>query len=122
MKIAAIIGCHPLQAADGDGLAIQASSAAGRLAGPVASAAEYAGKDIRLPVQHIRVRVAALRDQPNIFRNVRMGRASPLAVHNLVEVVRILYVSGNHATYPSGSEQTLFDPLRPSFYTHFESN
>ena len=96
MKVTAIVCRHALQAADGHGLAIQASSAAGRLARPVTSAAQYPGKHIRLPVQHVRIRVAALRNQPNIFRNVCMGRASPLAVHNLVEVVGVTDIRPSH--------------------------
>ena len=45
------------------------------------------GKHVRLPVDHVGVAVAAGGDQPDVFGNRRVGRAGPLAVDDLVEVV-----------------------------------
>ena len=94
--VVAQIGRDALEAADGDGLAIHAATAAGGLARTIASAAENRGKYIRLPVEHVGVGIAALRDQADVFGNVGVGRTGPLAVHNFVEVVRIVDVRGVH--------------------------
>ena len=87
--VAFMIGRNALQAADGDGFAVEAATAAGGLARPVARSPENAGEDVRLAVEHVGIGESALRDQPNIFGNVGVGRACPLAVHNLVKVIRI---------------------------------
>ena len=48
-----------------------------------------AGKDVALPIQHEGGGIAPLRDQPDVLGNGRMGRTRPLAVDDLVEVIRI---------------------------------
>ncbi len=87
------IGGDALEAADRDRLLLHAAAPAGRLAGAVAGAPEDPGKHIRLPVDHVGVGVTALSDQPDIFGDRRMRRTRPLAVHDLVEVIRIADVS-----------------------------
>ena len=94
---AAQIGGHALQTADGHGLAIQAPAAAGRLARAVAGAAEDCREHVRLPVEHVGVGVPALRDQPDVFRNVGMRGACPLAIDDFVEIVRVLNVCRFHS-------------------------
>src|ERR1700722_8601522 len=94
--VVAQIGRHALQAANGDGLAIHAATAAGRLARAIAGAAENRREHVRLPVEHVGIGIAALRDEANVFGNVSVGRTGPLTVHNFVEVVRVADVRGVH--------------------------
>ena len=82
-----VIGGDALQAADRHRLVLHAHAPAGRLARPVAGAPEDSRKHVRVPVDHVGVGIAARRDQPDIFRDGRVRRASPLAIHDLVEVV-----------------------------------
>ena len=87
------VGGDALQAADRDRLGLgglrllDAAAPAGRLARAVAGAAEDAGEDVRLPVDHVGVGVAAGRDQADVFGDGGVGRAGPLAIDDLVEVV-----------------------------------
>ena len=92
--VVAQVGRDALQAADGDGFAVHAAAAAGRLAGAIAGAPENRGEHIRFPVEHVGVGIAALRDQTNVFGNIGVGRTRPLAVHDFVEVVRVVDVGG----------------------------
>ena len=85
----ALVGGDALEPADRDRLAVDAAAAAGRLARAVAGAAEDAREDVRLAVEQVGVGVAALRDQPDVFGNVGVGRAGPLAVDDFVEVTWI---------------------------------
>ncbi len=80
------------------GFSVDAVAPAGRLAGPVAGAAEDAGKDVRLAVEHVGVGVAALRDQADVLGHIGVGGAGPLAVDDLMEVVRIANVGRSHAS------------------------
>ena len=72
------------------------SAPASRLARPVAGAPQHAGKHIGMPVDHVGVGVTPRRDQPDIFRHGRVRRTCPLAVHDLVKVIRILGVGRRH--------------------------
>ena len=85
--------CHRLLAAAGQVLVLHPATAARRFARAVAGAAQNSGEDVRLPVEHIGVGKAAMRDHPDIFRHWRMGGTGPLAIHNFMEVVWIGYVS-----------------------------
>ena len=110
--VVAQIGRDALQAADRDRLVVDARAAAGRLARSVAGTAQDAGEHVGLPVEHVRVGVPSLRDQPDVLGNVGVRRAGPLAIDDLVEVARIIDVCRLH---PWGlrSERTL-DRSRPS--------
>src|ERR1044072_7220466 len=57
---------------------------------PFAAAPENPGEHLGLPVDHVGVAVAALRDQPDVFRNRRVSRASPLAIDDFVKIVWLL--------------------------------
>ena len=86
-------------------------AAASGLAGAVAGAPEDAREDVRLAVEHVRVGVAPLRDQPDVLGHVGVGRAGPLAVDDLVEVARIFDVGRLH---PWGLRSTrTLDRTRP---------
>ena len=84
------------QIATGSGFSALRSSTRPRrhagLARAVARAAEDAGKDVRLPVDHVGVAVAACGDQPDVFGNGGVGGARPLAIDDLVEIVGVLNV------------------------------
>src|SRR6185437_5697535 len=82
-----VIGGDALQAADRHRLVLDAAAPEGRLARPVAGPAEDAGEDVRRPVDHIGVAVALRRDQPDVFGYRGVGRAGPLAVDHLVEII-----------------------------------
>src|SRR5262249_36224038 len=46
-----------------------------------------AREDVGRPVDHIGVGIAAVGDQPDVFRDGRMGRTGPLAIDDLMKVV-----------------------------------
>ena len=95
-----VVGRDALQAADRDRLGLRGlrfldpAAPAGRLAGPVAGAAEDAREDVRFPVDQVGVGVAAGRDQADVFGNGGVGGAGPLAVDYFVEVVGIVNIGG----------------------------
>src|SRR6202040_762886 len=60
-----------------------------RLARPIARASEDARKHVRLPIDHVGVAIAARSDQSNVFGDGCVCRTGPLAIHDLVEIVRI---------------------------------
>ena len=111
VDLALVVGGDALQAADGDRLGVLARrvlalprrrSACGRGGRPARTADRRRargcpGTTLDFPVQHVGRGVAALRDQPNVFRNGRMRRACPLAIDDLMEVFRIADVSRSHA-------------------------
>src|SRR6185437_12326429 len=87
-NVVLVIGGDALQAADCYRLVLDADAAAGRFARAVAGASENSGKHVRVPVDHVSVGVTARRDQPDIFRDGRVRRTRPLAIHDLVEILR----------------------------------
>ena len=80
---------HRLLLAFDEGLVLDAAASAGRFAGTVAGPAQDSREDVRLPVDHVGVGVAAVRNQPNVFGNRRVGRTGPLAIDDFVEIVGI---------------------------------
>ena len=104
MNIVALeIGGHALEPADrhrlrGAAVALlDASATARRFARAVAGAPEDPGEDVALAIQEIGFGVAALRDEADVLGDVGVGRAGPLAIHDLVEVVGLADVRGLHA-------------------------
>ena len=87
--VVAMVGGDALEPADRDRLAVDATAPARGLARPVARAAEDAREDVRLAVEHVRLGVPPLRDQPDVFRHVGVRRTGPLAVDDLMVVLRI---------------------------------
>ncbi len=92
--VALLVGGDALQAADRDRFRLDPvlalfhpTAAASGLTGPVAGAAENAGKDVGLPVDHVGVAVTTRGDQPYVFGNRCMGGTRPLAIDNLVKVI-----------------------------------
>ena len=96
LHLAAVVGGDALQAADRDRLAVHAAAAARRLAGAIAGAPENAGEHVRLAIEHVRVGEPPLRDQPDVFRDVRVRRTRPLAVDDLVVVVGVFHLGTVH--------------------------
>src|SRR5580698_6462387 len=82
------IGGDALQAADRDGLSLDASAAACGLTWAIAGAPENSRKHVGVPVDHVGVAVTPRRDQPDVFRNWRMRRTGPLTIYDFMEVVR----------------------------------
>jgi hypothetical protein len=103
LDVVLVVRRDPLQAADGDGLLLDAPTSASGLAGAVAHATEDAREDVRLPVHHVGVGELAQRDQADVFRNVRVRGASPLAVHDPVEIVRVRRIGRLHVRFDPNS-------------------
>ncbi len=101
------VGRDALQAADGDRLGLlalvllDAAAAAGGLAGTIARAPEDPGKHVRLPVDHVRIAVTALRDETDVFGNRRVRGTRPLAVDDFVEIGRIADIGRFQLVSPS---------------------
>src|SRR5260370_16979581 len=68
-----------LEPADGHLLAIDLVAATNRLARARAGAAEHAGHDVALPIEHVGFVEPALRNQADIVRHVGMRGAADLA-------------------------------------------
>ncbi len=94
--IALVVGRDALQPADRHRLLLDPAAPAGRLARPVTSATEDAGEDIRFPIHHERVGIAPISDQPDVFRHRRMRRTRPLAIDDLVKIIRVTDVGRLH--------------------------
>jgi hypothetical protein len=107
--VAPEVGGDALQSTDGYWAPVDAVAPAGRLAGPVAGAAEDAGEHVGLAIEHVGVVEAALSDKTYITGDIRMGRTCPLAVHDLVVIVWVLLVRGLHAA-------SSFDTVPPEGY------
>ena len=91
------VGGDPLEPADGYGfVTLQPPAPAGGLAGTIAGAAQDAGEDVGLPVEHVGVGVTPLGDQADVLRHVGVRRAGPLAIDDLVEVVGISGIGRFH--------------------------
>src|SRR5690242_3126951 len=83
-------------------LLLNAPATACRLAGPVAGATQNAREDVRFPVDHVGIAIAAMRDQSDVFGNRSMGRTRPLTVDYLVKVVGRSNISGLQYSPPRG--------------------
>src|SRR6185437_13885578 len=71
--VIAIVRSHPLQAADGHGLGLDAAATAGGLARPVADAHENARENVGVPVDEVSLGKPALSNQSDVLRDVGMG-------------------------------------------------
>ena len=91
------VGRDTLEPADRDRLVLDAHAPTSRLAGTITGAPEDPREHVRLPIDHVRVAVATRGDQPDVFRNRCMCRTGPLAVHDLVEIVRDRDISEFHS-------------------------
>src|SRR5262249_47513713 len=105
-----------LQAADRDRLLLDAAAPACRLARPVAGASEDARKHVGLPIDHVGVAIATRRDQPDVFGNSGVCRTGPLAIHDLVEVVRISDVGILHFLLDHAHPATFAQGLRDALH------
>src|SRR6185312_4859552 len=112
-----VVGGDALQTADRNRLllaldqrlVLDAGAAAGRLAGTVASAAQNSREDVGLPIDHVGVGVAPVRDQADVFRDGGVRGTSPLAIHDLVEIVGIRDVGRLQTELTSGLQSQLAD-------------
>jgi len=101
-----VVGSEALQPADRNGFGLGAVFVRGRLAHldvafldaaaaacgfawAIAGAAENAGEDIRIPVDHVGIAVAACGDQADVFGDRGVSRAGPLAIDNFMKVVGV---------------------------------
>src|SRR4029077_11267321 len=112
------VGGNAFQSTDGDRLVLHTHAPGGGLARSVAGAAENPGKHVGFAVDHVGVAVAASGDQPDVFGDGRVRRTRPLAVHDLVEVVRRRNVGRFHlrlCTYawPRSTQEPCANKRRP---------
>src|SRR5208282_72260 len=101
LDVALIIRRHALQAANCHRLFLDTPAPTRRLTGAVAGAAENSRKDVRLPVDHVRVSITLSCNKPDVFRYRRVRRASPLAIHDLVEILRVPDIGRLQTCLPS---------------------
>src|SRR4029077_3238649 len=94
----AIVGGDPLQSANGDGLLFDSAAAAGRFARSIAHPSQDTREYVGFSIHHVGVGEFALGDEPDVFRNVGVCRASPLAVDHPMEVVRFRSISRLHVS------------------------
>ena len=94
--IITVVSCNTLEPANGYRGFVGAPTPAGRFAGPIADTTQYAGENIAFPVLDISVGKVTLGNLADVLRYVRMRRASPLAIHNLVEIIRVISIRGLH--------------------------
>lgn len=87
---------HAFEAANSYRSILHAATTTRRFAWTVADPAQDAWKDIRLAILYIRIAEAPLGDQPDIFRNIGVGGTCPLAIDDLMEVLRVGGVSRFH--------------------------
>ena len=105
-----VVGGHPFQAADRHRFLFDPSSPASRLAWPVARPPQDSREDVRLPVDHVGVGIAPVRDQADVFGHWRVRGTSPLAIDNFVKVIRTTDVRRLQRTPPSSGVTDIVDP------------
>src|SRR5215472_14214727 len=91
-----VVGGNTFEPADRHRLFLDPAAPAGRLAGAVASAPQYAGEDVRPPIDHKGVGIAPLGDQPDVFRHRGMRRAGPLTIDHFVKIIGDADFGGLH--------------------------
>jgi hypothetical protein len=87
--VVAIIRRDPLQAANRDGLLFETAAAARGLTRAIAGSTKHTGKNVGIPVDHIRFGIPAFGNKTNVFRHRRMSRACVLAINDFVKVFGI---------------------------------
>jgi hypothetical protein len=98
-----MVGGDTLEPADRDRAFLDTAAAACGFARAVTDPAENAGKNIGLAVLDVGVAEPALGDKADVLGNIRMCRTGPLAVDDLVEVLRVGGVSRFHSCMAPGS-------------------
>jgi hypothetical protein len=91
-----VVGGDALQPADRHRLLLDPAAAAGRLAGPVADAAQDAREHIGLAVHHVGLGELALGDQADVFGNIGVRRTGPLAIHDPMKIIRFRSIGRLH--------------------------
>src|SRR5512142_2457893 len=84
-----MVGGDSLEPADRNRLAVHTPTPAGGLARSIARPAEDAREDVRFSVEQVRLGVSSLSDEPDVLGDIRVSGAGPLAVDNLMVVLRI---------------------------------
>ena len=92
-----MIGRHSLEPANCYRFFFDPAAATGRFAGPIANAAEDAREHVGLPIEHVRIGKLPLSYQADVARDIRMGRTGPLAIDDLMEILRFACICWLHA-------------------------
>ncbi len=91
-----MISRDTLEATDCHRALIGSATPTCRLTGAITYTAQYTGKDIAFAIQDISVGEFTLGNFANVLGHISMRRASPLAIHNLVVVIRVICIGGLH--------------------------
>ena len=91
--VIAIIRRNAFETTDRDWFLFETATTASWFAWAVARSAKNAGKHVRIPVDHVRLGIAAGGDKANVFGHRRVRRTCVLAVDYLVKIFGILDVS-----------------------------
>ena len=84
-------------------------ASASRLAGSIADSTENSREDIGVAVNEVGFGEPPLGDEADVFRYIGVGRAGPLAIHDLVKIVGMRGVRRRHTT-PESVEPSLLWP------------
>jgi hypothetical protein len=95
-NVVAMIGGDAFQTTDRDWFLFDAAASASGLARTIADPAENAGEYVGLTVDQVGRRELSLRNQSDVFGNVSMGRAGPLAIDDAMIIVRIRSIGWLH--------------------------
>ena len=98
-----MISCDTFEPTYSDWFVLDATTATGRFARAITDPAENAGKNVRFTILHVRRGEITLRDHADIRGNVSVGRTAPLAIDDLMEVIRVGGICWLHSAISGGS-------------------
>src|SRR5581483_9160864 len=96
VDVAAQVGRDALEPANRDRFLVDARASARGLARAIARAPENSRENVRLAIEHVRIGIASLRNQPDVLGHVGVRRTSPLAIDDFMEVAGITNVGWFH--------------------------
>ena len=91
-----LVCSNTLEAADGDRVFLYASASACRFTRSVAGSPQHTGKHIGFPVNHVGVAITLDGDESDVLGYGSMCGTTVLAVHDLMEILRITDISRFH--------------------------
>ena len=97
---------NAFQSANRNGLVFDPATTAGWLARAIAYASENAGKNVGFAVLHVSCGELALCNHSNVGGNVGVSGTAPLAINDLVEVIRVGSVCWLHSDVQTGHRLT----------------
>lgn len=105
------------QTTDGDRFCFDAATSTSGLTRSVADATQDAGEYVGFTVDEIRGRELPLRNQADVFGNIRMGGTRPLAIDDAMIIVRISSIGWLHRYLAPYHDDTALKRCRHSGYS-----